>query len=135
VTGSLPDRFIEGLTADPADPAHVFAVISSYSRRWVSGAGVGHLFESHNAGATWTDISGNLPDAPADEVVLSHGKLVLGTDIGVFIASADQGSATVWSRFGSNLPNASVNELTVTPDGRTIVAATHGRGIWTIAAP
>jgi hypothetical protein len=33
------------------------------------------------------------------------------------------------------LPNASTNDLTVTPDGSAIVAATHGRGLWQIAAP
>ena len=67
--------------------------------------------------------------------MLSHGRLVLGTDVGVFIAADGQGTATAWSRSGTNLPNASVNELTLTPDGTTVIAATHGRGIWTITAP
>ena len=136
VTVTPPNRFIQGLTADNADPTHVYAVISGYSRRWVPSAGVGHIFESHDAGTTWMDISGNtLPDAPANEVVLSNGKLVLGTDVGAFVANAGLGAATTWSRLGTNLPAASVNEVTLTPDGRTIIAATHGRGIWTITAP
>lgn len=135
VTGTLPNRFFQGITADIANPSHVYAVANGFSRRWVQGADLGHVFESTNGGATWTDISGNLPDAPGDELVLSNGKLVLGTDIGVFIASANQGAATTWSRFGTSLPAASVNELTLTPDRKTIIAATHGRGIWTITAP
>ena len=132
--GALPSRFIQGLTIDPSNPTHVYAVASGYSRRWVPNAGVGHVFESTNGGA-WTDITSNLPDAPGNELVLSNGKLVLGTDIGAFIASAGQGAATSWSRLGTGLPAASVNEVTLTPDGKTIIAATHGRGIWTITAP
>jgi len=135
ITGTLPRRFLQGLTADPANPSHVYAVANGYSRRWVPNADLGHIFESINGGMTWTDISGNLPDAPGNEVVLSHGKLVLGTDIGAFTATAGQGATTVWSRLGSGLPAASVNEVTLTPDGKTIIAATHGRGIWTITAP
>jgi len=46
--------------------------------------------------------------------------------------SSDNGST--WSRVGTNLPNVVVAQLTVDPNG-TLVAATHGRGIWTISAP
>jgi photosystem II stability/assembly factor-like uncharacterized protein len=113
----------------------VYAVFNGFSRRWVIGAGTGHVFESTNGGSSWTDISGNLPDAPSDDLVLVNGKLVLATDLGVFVASAGQGTATTWSRFGSGLPNASTNDLTLTPDGKSIVAATHGRGLWQIATP
>src|SRR6266576_351214 len=41
------------------------------TRPWVPNAGVGHVFESSNAGVTWTDVSGNLPDAPADDLVVT----------------------------------------------------------------
>ena len=46
--------------------------------------------------------------------------------------SSDNG--VTWNTLGTNLPNVVVSQLTVDPNG-TIVAATHGRGIWTIAAP
>jgi sugar lactone lactonase YvrE len=68
---------------------------------------------------------------PSDALVVVAGNLVLATDLGVFVAPAGHGAATAWSRLGSGLPNASVNDLTVTPDG-VILAATHGRGIWSI---
>ena len=80
-------------------------------------------------------IRGNLPDAPSDDLLLVNGQLVLVTDIGVFIVSAGGGTSTSWSRFGTGLPNASTNDLTLTSDGGTIVAATHGRGLWSIAVP
>jgi hypothetical protein len=131
----LPSRYIQGLTVDPANPAHVYAVFNGYSRRWIPSAGVGHVFESFDGGASWTNISGNLPDIPSDALVLSSGKLVLATDIGAFIANSGGGATTSWSRLGSNLPNTSINNLRLNPDGSTLLAATHGRGLWSVTLP
>ena len=44
---------------------------------------------------SWTDVSGNLPDVPANDVVLRGGKIILATDLGVVISS--NGGST-WSR-------------------------------------
>jgi hypothetical protein len=130
---NLPNRFIASLTVDPTDPAHVYATYNGFSRRWVPSGGIGHVFESVNGGGSWTDITGNLPDAPSDDLIIINGSLVLATDIGVFIA--DAGDPTHWSVFGTGLPAASTNDLTVSPDGSYIVAATHGRGLWKLASP
>jgi hypothetical protein len=128
----LPNRYIAGLTVDPTNPAHAYAIFNGYSRRFVPGGGVGHVFETTNGGQTWTDISGNLPDIASDALVLSHGKLALGTDAGVFTAAEGHGSTTKWSRLGTGLPSAAVDDLTDGHDGY-IYAATHGRGVWRIA--
>jgi len=125
----LPSRYISGVTVDPTNPAHAYAVFSGFSRHFVPGGGVGHVFETFNGGQSWTDITGNLPDVPGDALVLSHGQLALGTDIGVFTAREGQGAATSWSRLGSGLPDAADDDLTLGPDGDLYVA-THGRGVW-----
>lgn len=130
-TAGLPNRYIAGVTVDPANPAHAYAVFNGYSRRFVPGGGVGHVFETYNGGQTWTDISGNLPDVPGDALVLSQGKLALGTDMGAFTAKAGQGASTVWSRLGTGLPNTVDDDITMGPDG-DLYAGTHGRGIWRI---
>ncbi len=129
---NLPQRYLAGLQVDSADPAHVFAVYNGYSRRWIEGGGVGHVFESRDGGAHWKDISGNLPDIGGDDLVLSGHSLVLATDIGVFVSA--QARPQRWSRLGSSLPHSSVNDLSVTPGGNRIVAATHGRGLWVTPA-
>jgi hypothetical protein len=130
---NLPQRFLSSLRVDPANPGHVYAVYSGYSRHWIPGGGVGHVFESGDGGATWSDISGNLPDVAGDDLVIVHGNLVVATDAGVFIADARE--PTRWSRFGLGLPGSTVNSLSVTPDGDSVVAATHGRGLWQIQVP
>ena len=131
-TTGLPDRYIAGVTVDPNNPAHAYAVFNGYSRRWVPGGGVGHVFETSDGGRSWTDISGNLPDIASDALVMSHGELALATDMGVYTAAGGQGASTAWSRLGTGLPDAAVDDLTAGPDGY-IYAATHGRGIWRIS--
>ena len=124
---------------DTANPDHAYLALSGYSRKWMIGPndpGVNHVFETSNAtstaGSTWTNISGNLPDVPMDDIVFEGGqKLVVATDFGVF-NSTDDGAS--WNVLGTNLPNVVVDQLTENQD-HELVAATHGRGIWTIAAP
>ena len=127
----LPNRYIAGVTVDPSNPAHAYAIFNGYSRRFIPGGGVGHVFETRDGGQTWTDISGNLPDIASDALVLSHHGLALATDDGVFTAREGQGAGTTWFRLGSGLPNVAVDDLTAGPNGY-IYAATHGRGVWRI---
>ncbi len=130
----LPHRYISGVRIDTADPSHAYLTLSGFSRKWMIGPddpGVGHVFDSTTGGSAWTDISGNLPDVPMNDVVHENGHIVVATDFGVF-TSADDG--TTWFRYGTGLPNVVVNQLTEDPNGN-LVAATHGRGIWTIPAP
>jgi hypothetical protein len=128
----LPQRVIANLVVDPQDAAHVYAIYTGYDSEWIPSAGVGHVFETFDGGAHWTDISGNLPDAPAEDLVPTNGTLVLATDVGMFVTGASNPGD--WRRFGHGMPNAVPVDLTTTPGG-VIVVATHGRGLWQIPAP
>lgn len=130
----LPNRYIAGVTVDPSNAAHAYAVFNGFSRRWIPGGGLGHVFETLNGGQSWTDISGDLPDVPGDALVLSDHHLALGTDQGAFAAVEGLGTKTKWFRLGMGLPNVVVDDLTAGPSGY-IYAATHGRGVWRIAFP
>ena len=131
----LPNRYISGVKIDTANPDHAYLSLSGYSRNWMIGPDdslvSGHVFETSNGGATWGNASGNLPDAPMSDIVFNNGKLIVASDFGVFVSS-DNGAT--WSHLGTNLPNVVVDQLKLDPNG-VLVAATHGRGIWTIAAP
>jgi photosystem II stability/assembly factor-like uncharacterized protein len=132
---ALPNRYVSGLTIDPADPngATVYVGFNGFSRVWTEGpgAGIGHLWKTTNAGATWTDVSGNLPDVPVNDVLIAGAKLVVATDLGVLVSS-DGGAH--WSRLGGNLPYTAALDVHLGPDNR-VYAATHGRGIWSIPRP
>jgi len=128
----LPQRIPTSFTLDPGNAAHVIVTYGAFSRRWIPGGGVGHVFSSTDGGGTWQDISGNLPDAPVQASIAWHGLLVVGTDVGVFATSAS--SPGTWARLGNSLPGAPINALNVTPGGSALLVATHGRGIWKLPA-
>jgi hypothetical protein len=130
----LPKRWISSIWIDPADPDHVYATFGGYRRFWnFEPGGGGHVFESTDGGETWTDISGDLPDAAATDLLMADNQLVVSMDVGVFVT--DAANPTNWSNLGSAIPNAAVSGLTLTPDGSSIVAATYGRGLWSIVTP
>ena len=134
----LPQRYITSVRIDPNDPTGktVYVTLGGFSSHWIppgalgedtSKIGTGHVFVSHDAGQTFTDISGDLPDAPADAVIPIAGRLVVGTDLGVFVSS-DGGST--WSVLG-NLPAMPVVHFSVDPSNpNRLIAATYGRGVW-----
>lgn len=127
--GTIPNRYVSGFDVDPANSNHVFVAINGFSRKWTEGpgAGFGHVFESTDAGATWKDISGNLPDIPANAVkVLWGGGLVVGTDLGVLYRPPGQ---TGWKVLGRNQPTTATMQLRSGLFGLRLYAATHGRGI------
>ncbi|HVB27428.1 MAG TPA: hypothetical protein VNE21_05905, partial [Mycobacteriales bacterium] len=127
----LPNRYIQGVALDPRHPGTVYVALSGYLRRWYPNAARGgHVYVSHDAGQHFSDISGNLPDTPANALVLRDGRVYVGTDLGVYTTT--QGSAR-WAKLGTGLPNASVLDLRPNPDGSQLVAALHGRGVWTYA--
>jgi hypothetical protein len=124
----LPNRIPTSFIIDPANAAHVTVTYGAFSRKWIPGAGVGHVFQSFNGGATWTDVSGDLPDGPVESSVVWHHRLVVGTDIGVFATSAS--APGHWDQLGSRLPAAPAVDLKVSPDEGYLLVATHGRGLW-----
>jgi hypothetical protein len=133
---AMPNRYVSNVVVDPndADGSTAYVVFNGFSRRWTEGpgSGVGHLWKTTDGGVTWTDADGNLPDVPADDLVVTPGgKLILGTDLGTLI-STDGGAH--WMRYGSNHPLTTVMDLHAGPDGR-LYSATHGRGIWSTPLP
>jgi hypothetical protein len=126
----LPNRIPTSFTIDPANPAHVVVTYGAFSRKWIPGGGVGHVFVSANGGASWTDVSGNLPDAPVDSSVLWNHQLVVGTDVGVFARPASGPGG--WQELGRGLPAAPAVDLAVSPDQGYLLVATHGRGLWAV---
>jgi len=109
-----------------------------------NGTSAPHLYRSVDAGAHWTNISANLPPAPANSVVVDPNDantLYVALDTGVFATTqvTTCASTNCWSAYGTALPNSPVIQLQAaaampTGDGRTgeLRAATYGRGIWQI---
>jgi hypothetical protein len=131
----VPLRYIAGVAV--ADDGTLYIAMNGFSRRFTEGpgAGVGHIFQSTDMGLSWTDISANFPDVPANSIqALTGGALVVGTDLGVVYRAPGATGATPWTRLGTNLPLTVDMDVELGPD-HYIYAATHGRGIWRIPQP
>ena len=136
--GKLPQRYINSTQMDPNDSNTVYVTMGGYGRRWippgalgddVSHVGTGHLFVSHDAGNTFTDISGNLPDAPADWTLIHNGNLVVATDLGVFESQGTNGGS--FGMLGTGLPATPVFTIRISPSNPNLmIAATYGRGVY-----
>jgi hypothetical protein len=138
----LPKRYVTGVTIDPKNPKTVYVTLAGYGRRWippgslgddVSKVGVGHVFKSTNAGASFTDVSGDLPDLPANNVLVYGGKLVVSTDLGVFVSKTTNGGS--YHQLGRGLPAVPTFKVAVAPqNSKLLVATTYGRSVWTTTA-
>ena len=116
--------------AHPTDVNTAFVTFSSY-------ADVAHMAMTTDLGASWIDITGDLPPQPVNVILVDPqqtDRWFIGTDTGVW-ASTDGGSA--WIPFDEGLPNTVVMDLEIQESDRKLVAGTFGRGAWEvdIAAP
>jgi hypothetical protein len=123
----LPARSISKILVAPDSAQDVYVA--------VSGFGTGHIFHSTNGGATWTDLSGNLPDTPMDSIALDPtlaNTIYLASDTGVYVTS---NGGTSWEVLGTNLPNVVVQDIMVVASTRLLRVVTHGRGAWDLTLP
>jgi photosystem II stability/assembly factor-like uncharacterized protein len=128
ISAGLPKRWVSSVAADPFDKNVVYVSLSGY--RWDDY--IPHVLRSADNGSTWVDVSANLPEAPVNEIVIDPTKedyLYCATDMGVFY-SKDGGNS--WQPAGSALPIIVVNDLRLFDSGRQLIAATYGRGIYTL---
>jgi photosystem II stability/assembly factor-like uncharacterized protein len=64
----LPDRWVSRVSIDPTDEQTVYATFSGFR----NGEAAAHVFRTTDAGLTWEDISGNLPNAPVNDIVVDR---------------------------------------------------------------
>ncbi len=134
---------VSSVTVDPHDQtgATVYATIMGFAG---NGIVAPKVYRSVDGGAHWVDAGSNLPNAPANSLVVDPNDantIYVATDAGVYVTTSITSCATAncWSVYGTSLPNAPVIQLEAasgmpTGDGRVgeLRAATYGRGIWQI---
>jgi hypothetical protein len=125
--GGLPNRFVMDITVDPENAEHVYTCVSGYDTT--------HVWESTDSGASWRDMSSNLPDVPVNTIVLplgefaSPGTIYIGTDFSCF-KTTDNGAS--WFAFANGLPNVVVEDMAFHETLGFIRAATQGRSVWDV---
>ncbi len=110
--------YIAGVTVDPSNPAHAYAVFNGYSRRLIPGGGIGHVFETWNGGESGPTSRATCPTSPATRSSSTTASWRSAPIAGMFSADEGQGDATSWSRLGDGLPNAADDDVTLGPGRR-----------------
>ena len=119
----LPSLYITSIAVSSTNENKVWVTFSGYT----SGSKV---YYSADGGATWTNISGSLPNIPSNTIVYHNtgsDALYVGTDAGVYYRD---NTLADWIPYMNGLPNVVVDELEIHAGLNTITAATFGRGTW-----
>ena len=130
---------VSGLYVDPHDTTGgtVYATVAGFDTPTQA---VEQVYRTGDGGQHWTAIGANLPDAPANAVVVDAqdpNTVYVAMDTGVYVTRAIStcGTTACWSAYGTGLPLAPVTQLIGTPSGAAslvLTAGTYGRGVWQI---
>ena len=132
IAGGLPERWVTRLTPDPFADSVVYVALSGYV---LNGSYQPHLYRSASYGDDWVDISGNLPQAPVNDVIVDpHAANILyaATDVGVYIT---ENLGADWTPLGTGMPIVPVVDLEMNSRLRKLAAATHGRSMFSALIP
>ncbi|MBX3407884.1 MAG: hypothetical protein KF869_14080 [Phycisphaeraceae bacterium] len=123
----LPNRYVTRIYFDPGNASIVYVAFGGFATN--------NLYRSTNGGTTWSDITGSgasgLPNIPIYGIARHPtvaNWLYVATELGVF--SSNDGGAT-WSTASEGPRNVRTDEIVFMHASNRLLAATHGRGIYT----
>jgi hypothetical protein len=128
--------YISSIDVDPINSSRILVTLSNF--------GVRSVFISTNGGTSFTTIEGNLPDMPVRSGIFvastaqlngpggGNGGILLATELGIWSTSLINGASTVWIPNNGGMPaNVRTDQLKYRTTDGLVVAATHGRGLFT----
>ncbi|MGQ0767241.1 MAG: hypothetical protein ACT4OZ_16455 [Gemmatimonadota bacterium] len=123
VGGTLVQRAISDIASDPNDPQR-FGIT-------FSGWGAAKVVLTPDAGVSFFDVTGDLPDIPVNSIMFTpvRNRFFAGTDIGVFETN-NAGANWVLT---TGMPIVPVMDLVFHAASNRLIAGTYGRGIWSLA--
>jgi hypothetical protein len=137
--GSINNAAVSSIDVDPGNSNRILVTLSNF--------GVPSIWLSTNGGTSFISIEGNLPDmpvrwgmfAPANAELSGPGGgtggILLGTELGVWTTSQINGASTQWIPNNTGLANVRTDMLKYRSSDNTLIAATHGRGLFSTNIP
>jgi PKD repeat protein len=104
---------------------HLLVTYSNY--------GLTSVWETSDGGTTWFNVEGNLPDIPVRWALFNPNnakQALLATELGVWFTEEIKGINTTWLSSNNGLANVRVDMLQIRDSDNTIIAGTHGRGMF-----
>ena len=125
--GVPKNTYVNALVASPLEENTVFAVFNNHK----NGDFKPYILKSTNRGASWENISGNLPDRGSvyslRQDYINKDLLFAGTEFGLFF-SVDGGKN--WQQLKTGLPTIAVRDIDIQKEENDLVLATFGRGFY-----
>lgn len=125
-TGNLPPRWVTRVVGHPTDASRAWVTFSGL--KWMEDES--HVFATADAGASWADISSNLPRVPVNGMAVDPANarlLFVGTDLGAYYS--DDGGG-IWNYLSPDLPLVTVYDLAIHPVARYLAIGSYGRSIY-----
>lgn len=122
---NLPTAYVSSIQVG----AHDGELLVTYSNY-----GVPSVWHTQDSGATWRNVEGNLPDMPVRWGLFNprdYDIAVLATELGTWMTYDLSASPVVWRPANNGLANVRTDMLQLRQSDYTLVAATHGRGLFT----
>jgi hypothetical protein len=118
---------ISGIAVEDGNPEHLLATVSNY--------GLPSVFESFDGGISWINVEGDLPDMPVNFCIFNpdnNRQAMLATEAGVWTTQLLDGGSTQWFPPipGRGSPFVRVDMLRLRRADKVVLAATHGRGMF-----
>lgn len=98
-----------------------------------SNYGVNSIWYSTDAGTSWIDVEGNLPDMPVRWAIFhpqNNEQALIATELGVWETNELGTNDVEWEPSVDGMPAVRVDMLKVRPSDNGLLAATHGRGLF-----
>ena len=125
----ITSLYVSSVAVEDGDDNHLLVTFSNF--------GVNSIYETTDGGSNWTSVEGNLPDMPVRWAMFSpesEDQVLIATDLGVWSTENLNGTSTEWGPSNSTLGNVRVDMLQHRTSDNTIIAATHGRGLFSTDA-
>lgn len=129
VAGVPSKTYVNMLLASQHSENTAYAVFNNHK----NGDFKPYVYRSRDKGATWTSISGNLPERGSVYCIaedhVNPNLLFVGTEFGVFV-TVDGGAK--WTQLKAGLPTIAVRDMEIQKRENDLVLATFGRGFYVL---
>jgi len=99
--------------------------------------GIISVWYTNNGGTTWVSKEGNLPDMPIRWALfnpINRNEVILATELGVWSTTNFNATTPTWTASNNGMANVRVDMLQVRSSDNMVIAATHGRGLFSSLA-
>ncbi|HRQ66080.1 MAG TPA: hypothetical protein PKZ76_14670 [Xanthomonadaceae bacterium] len=142
----LPNRPVMDVAVDVVDAAVPgsltvgYAALGGFTQNTPEQPGNLYQLVCENQCATfaWRNISGNLPNIPANSVAFNPKRpqqVFAGTDWGLYFTDNANNESPHWQRFDNGLPRVMIWDMAIDRGFTTLAVFTRGRGAWAWPLP